>query len=273
LLRIDGNVLTTVLAQASKEISPEAATFLLASNVQPNPMPASPTPQDEGQHSALAVNYLAPEALVHSGYPTIGIGFEHKIPEEFTHSRLFAHHRIDSPQAVLTPAESGPVTFFITRNETVGEGAVAGYTVGYTGTLAIGQTATVQVQTSDGAAIAGSDYTAVPLTTLTFVGGDPTTQLLSVQTLPDLVTEPNEMFTIGLLNPSSNARINLEQAQVTDTIVDHDVLVYEGLGFGSRFGIGFGTRHSHRLFARQHRRDISGHATECNRIGLCSDQF
>ncbi|MBV9497134.1 MAG: IPTL-CTERM sorting domain-containing protein [Acidobacteria bacterium] len=73
------------------------------------------------------------------------------------------------------------------------------FTVTKTGTTAA--TTTVQVSTSDGTATAPSDYTALPLQTLTFLPGD-TTKQVTVNVNGDTLFEPNETFTVNLSNPS-----------------------------------------------------------------------
>src|SRR5262249_28066311 len=60
----------------------------------------------------------------------------------------------------------------------------------------------VQVATANGTATAGSDYTAVPLTTLNFgpQGTTPQTQTVTVPILEDTLSEPTETFAVNLSN-------------------------------------------------------------------------
>lgn len=51
---------------------------------------------------------------------------------------------------------------------------------------------TVDFATSNNTAIAGSDYTAIGLTTLTFGGINPLSQTVSVPILNDNIVEPTE---------------------------------------------------------------------------------
>jgi len=77
---------------------------------------------------------------------------------------------------------------------------------------------TVDAATSNGTAIAGSDYTAVATTTLTFDPGE-TSQQFTVDVTGDAVTEGDETFFVNLTNPQNAA---IGNAQGTGTIVDGD---------------------------------------------------
>jgi hypothetical protein len=93
---------------------------------------------------------------------------------------------------------------------------------------------TVQYSTSNGTAIAGSDYTARALTTLTFAPGE-TTKTVTVNIANDTTVESSETFNVNLSNASTNATI--VDAVGVATIVDNeprisinDVTVNEGAG-------------------------------------------
>ena len=75
------------------------------------------------------------------------------------------------------------------------------------------------VETGD-TAIAGTDFTAVPAATLTFMPSD-TTQTVTVQTTVDSTGEDKETFTVTLSSPSSNATLATDPT-ATGTIVDGD---------------------------------------------------
>jgi hypothetical protein len=81
------------------------------------------------------------------------------------------------------------------------------------------QTTSVNVATADGTAIAGSDYTALPLTTITWAPGDPASRTVSVPITTDSIGEANETFTLNLSSPV-NAVIG--DASGLATIVDDD---------------------------------------------------
>ncbi len=114
------------------------------------------------------------------------------------------------------------LTFNISGDTSVNEGSTASYAVGYTGTLADGQTASVHVATGAGTTVvvdatSGVDYN--PLTqTLTFTAGGATSTNVSVVTLADNIVEPTEEYTVNLSAASSNATIGT--GSVTTNIID-----------------------------------------------------
>lgn len=78
---------------------------------------------------------------------------------------------------------------------------------------------TVTLNTSNGTAFAGSDYTAVSNTTVTIPAGQLCTTL-NVAILDDNLAEGNETFTVTLSNPSANATLGTSTATVT--VVDNE---------------------------------------------------
>ncbi|HMR63279.1 MAG TPA: choice-of-anchor D domain-containing protein [Anaerolineae bacterium] len=82
-----------------------------------------------------------------------------------------------------------------------------------------GKTVAVDYATADGTATAGSDYTAVSTTSLTF-GPGLLSRTVTVQVLGDLVDEPDETFLIKLFNVL-NATLAISQGQ--GTILDDDL--------------------------------------------------
>ena len=79
-------------------------------------------------------------------------------------------------------------------------------------------TATVDYATVDGTATAPSDYTAIPVSTLTFAPGD-TTMPVTVLVNGDTVYEPDETFTVHLSNPTG---ATISNADGTGTITNDD---------------------------------------------------
>ena len=77
---------------------------------------------------------------------------------------------------------------------------------------------TVQYATADASATAGSDYAALPLTTLTFAPGQ-TSQPVTVTVNGDTTFEPNETFFVNLSNASG---ANIADGQGLGTIVNDD---------------------------------------------------
>jgi hypothetical protein len=81
------------------------------------------------------------------------------------------------------------------------------------------QPASVNVATVNGTALAGSDYTALPATTVTWAAGDPADKTVSVPINPDTIGEAGESFTLALSSPI-NAVIG--DASGLATIIDDD---------------------------------------------------
>ena len=107
--------------------------------------------------------------------------------------------------ADASATEASAVTFMVTllpaSTQTV--------TVNWAASAETGDTAT-----------AGTDFTAVSATTLTFMPGD-TAKPVTVQTTHDTVDEANETFTVTLSNPSSDAMLATDPT-ATGTIDDDD---------------------------------------------------
>src|SRR6185503_19347903 len=92
--------------------------------------------------------------------------------------------------------------------------------------------------TMNDTALSGSDYTAVPVTTLTFAPGE-IVKSVSISILDDTTNEPVEAFTVNL-NNAVNAAISRATAFVTLTdndpfpsLVVSDLTVPEGGGPGN----------------------------------------
>ncbi len=76
-------------------------------------------------------------------------------------------------------------------------------------------TTSIDVETIDGTATGGADYTAIALQTLTFLAGE-TVQTISLEVLEDPLAEGPESFTVQLSNPVG-APINRASAQIDIT--------------------------------------------------------
>ncbi|MDQ4131788.1 MAG: hypothetical protein M3179_00960 [Actinomycetota bacterium] len=98
--------------------------------------------------------------------------------------------------------EEGAPTVSIS-DVSVAEGAV-GTTTSATFTVSLSapapRTLRVKAATGDGTALAGSDYTSVPMTTLTFATGD-TTKTVTVPVTGDGLAEGEETFVVNLFAP------------------------------------------------------------------------
>jgi hypothetical protein len=125
----------------------------------------------------------------------------------------------------------------------VTEGNSGTVTATFTVTMSTANSAnvTMQVATSNGTAVAPGDYTAVPLTTLTFTPGQ-LTQTVAVPVVGDTLDEVNETFNVNLSNVSANAVIgdNLGIGTILDddtaTIQINDVSQNEGNSGTSTMG-------------------------------------
>ena len=84
---------------------------------------------------------------------------------------------------------------------------------------------TVNVASSDGTATAGTDYTAFPLTTLTFISGGALTQTVTVTISKDAIIEPNETFNMTL-SGATNGSLYLKQIGI-GTILNDDGTIGE----------------------------------------------
>ncbi|WP_413171279.1 beta strand repeat-containing protein [Anabaena azotica] len=110
------------------------------------------------------------------------------------------------------------VTINLNADQTVVEGRTSPQNVRYTVTLSASstQTITVQYATSNGTAIAGSDYTTRS-GTLTFAPNT-TSQFIDIPIINDGINEPNETFTLTLTSPT-NASLGTK-ITATTTITD-----------------------------------------------------
>jgi hypothetical protein len=105
--------------------------------------------------------------------------------------------------------------FLTINNVTLAEGNSVTKTFVFTVrlSLASANTVTVNYATANGSAVAGSDYTAVPSTWLTFTPGQTSKQVV-VNVKGDTVVEPNETFVVNLGSASG-------------------ATIYDGLGLGT----------------------------------------
>ena len=121
-------------------------------------------------------------------------------------------------EGTVTP---GPSTFLSVNDVSVMEGNTgvnvpAIFTVTRSGNTS--GTTTVNYVTVDGSAVAASDYTAKPLTTLTFSAGQ-TTKTVTVTVTGDLTVESDETFTLKLSSPSG---ASISDKKGVGTIVNND---------------------------------------------------
>jgi len=110
----------------------------------------------------------------------------------------------------------------LSGDATVTEGNNATYAVSFTGaTLALGQTASIQLDTGAGSnpsipdATEGIDYNSADQT-ITFFGSGPSSTVVQVATLADSIFEGQEEFSVQLSNPSAG----IIQTGSTSTVIE-----------------------------------------------------
>jgi uncharacterized repeat protein (TIGR01451 family) len=130
-------------------------------------------------------------------------------------------NNVDTETTNVSPSSSSSVQFS-SASYSVGENAGSAV-ITATLSAASGSAITVDYATSDGTAIAGSDYTAVT-GTLSFPPSV-TVQTFTVPITDDLLYDPEETVTLTLSNPS-NATLG-PPSTATLTIIDDDWPVYQ----------------------------------------------
>jgi uncharacterized protein (TIGR03437 family) len=123
--------------------------------------------------------------------------------------------------ATATTLMQEPTPNLSISDVTMNEGNSGPATFGFIVTLfpASSQTVTVNYATANGTAMAGSDYTAIPSTQLTFLPTE-TTKTVNVTASGDTTVEPDETFTVNLSGNSPNSAIS--DAQGVGTITNDD---------------------------------------------------
>ena len=119
-------------------------------------------------------------------------------------------------QQQITITDDEPEPELSITSDTVEEGESAEFEVTLNAESA--REVTVSYVTEDVTATAGTDYTALPSTTLTFAAGD-TAKTLTVATLDDDLDEEAETFTVTLSAPD-NAELAADKTTATGTIND-----------------------------------------------------
>ncbi|MFS4449701.1 HYR domain-containing protein [Maribacter sp. 2307UL18-2] len=113
----------------------------------------------------------------------------------------------------------------------VGEGAgTATFTVTLTGNVQ--DDFTLDYATSDNSALAGSDYTSIGTTTLTFGGANANIRTFTVDITENTIAEPTESFFVDLGGLTTNGQtgISISDARGEGTITDNDALVLDIAG-------------------------------------------
>ena len=117
--------------------------------------------------------------------------------------------------------EEGPITAYISEAAVL-EGssgtAAARFTVSLSSPPTLGQSVSLKYTTANGSAQSGSDYVAVPLTSLSFGNGE-SSKTVTVLVNGDTSAEANENFLVKLSNP---AGVVIADSQGKGTIVDDE---------------------------------------------------
>ena len=127
---------------------------------------------------------------------------------------------VDPTAVTTTLVEQGTETVSVAA-ATATEGAAANFVVTLSG--AVSSAVEVSYQTSDGTAVAGSDYTEAR-GTLTFSVGGSLQQTIAVDTTDDTLNEATEDFTLTLTSITQVAGLSLGTASATGEITDNDAL-------------------------------------------------
>lgn len=147
--------------------------------------------------------------------------------------RLFAIHLDPPPPPALVVSDASPAP------QMEGEGAQVVFTFTLSSTMA--DDVTITVNTVDGTAIAGEDYTGLSGATVTIAAGT-TSASLAVDLINDSTVEPQESFTLDIVsavNASDGTAVDITDGSGMALIVDDDstgtpsVLVYDSTVFGS----------------------------------------
>lgn len=137
---------------------------------------------------------------------------------------------IGAVEAEVSPEPALPGSVAIGDDQTVPAGTSAAFTVtrqaaaearGAQGFRADEAGVSVRVQTVDGTAVAGSDYTAVS-EVLTWADGDTDPKTVTVPTAPSMKTDRTVQFTVALSDPDP-AELEITRSSATGTITDRFV--------------------------------------------------
>ncbi len=140
---------------------------------------------------------------------------------------------VSTASATATIEDTGTVTVSVDDADAqADEGDGVSFVVELSG--AVSSAVEVSYATSDGTAVAGTDYTAVPATTLTFTAGQ-TEKTVTVATTEDDLNEADETFTVALTVPDG---VTLPEGVVlgtggTGTIEDDDEVTVSVAGPGA----------------------------------------
>jgi uncharacterized protein YneR len=146
-----------------------------------------------------------------------------------------------SSVVTITDDDPSPTISINDVSQAEGNSGTTNFTFTVTLSTISGQSVTVDYATADGTAtVANTDYSAIPITTLTFAPGE-TTKMFSVTVNGDTTIEDNETFFVNLTAPT-NATISDNQGQGTiqnddfPSLSINDISLVEGNSGTTAFG-------------------------------------
>jgi Ca2+-binding RTX toxin-like protein len=171
--------------------------------------------------------------------------------ESFTVSLTSAAVVSGSP-VTTSITDMSNLVFSVTGDTSAAEGTQAHYAVGYTGSLANGQTASVHVTTANGTAVSSVDFSNLTDSgasydeatgILTFSAGGATSVNFTVDVKADTIVEGTENYTVNLTGPSANATVGTPT--VTTSIADMSPMLVIGSGVDDKGNGVAGTADDH----------------------------
>ena len=153
-----------------------------------------------------------------TGSPAVDAGVNSELQQAFEQrGQLFA--RISGGTVDIGAYELQPISLSIADATSSEDAGAIEFVVTLSEPLAVGETATVQVDTIDIGAAGGSDFTALGNHTLVIEGGSSLTRTFRIELTDDQVVESSETFGVSLFSPIG---LRLGDSTATGTITDND---------------------------------------------------
>lgn len=191
---------------------PDLASFQAATGKEGNGISV------DGGPNPFFVDEAAGNYRLRAGSPAIGAG----VPLPFDVAAalgLPAGQPVDLGAPFVPAAGSRPGSISVSDAFLVEGDAPAQATFYISLSSAPAAPVTVNVATADSTASAGSDYTALPSTTLTWALNDALTKVVTVPVNGDLIKEGDERFVLNLSGPTN---ATLADTAATATVVDNE---------------------------------------------------
>jgi chitinase len=201
------------LSQASP--TPVSVTYATADST-------AKAPGDYTAIPATALTFAPGETTKSIPVAVVGDGVSEKAEKFLVKLTTPVGATLADTAATVNVLDSDPTLALSVSNAWVIEGNTGTTTMNFTVSLSApvpaGQTITVNVTTANGTALAGSDYTALATTPLTFTAGQQT-QIVSVIVACDTLMEKNETFSLKATGPVG---ATLADAAGIGTVVNDD---------------------------------------------------